>query len=91
MMAGPDIQPKGYIGNQTVITDLAPTILHLLGCPIPDTMDGKVVAQWLLGDQQVQLASAGEMAVSDNLEFDGTTEEDEEKLIQRLKDLGYLE
>jgi len=29
------------------IVDVTPTILHLLGIPVPDTMDGRVLAEWL--------------------------------------------
>ncbi len=42
LAAGPDIK-KGMKIKGTRIIDLAPTILHIFGCPIPEDMDGKVL------------------------------------------------
>jgi len=41
---GPDIK-QGTIINGARIQDLAPTILHLMGLPVPDDMDGRVLMQ----------------------------------------------
>lgn len=42
-VAGPDIQPQRLEGVS--IMDLAPTILHLFGVPIPRAMDGRVLQE----------------------------------------------
>ncbi len=39
---GPNIKP-GFRMPEITITDLAPTILYVMGVPIPDDMDGRVV------------------------------------------------
>ncbi len=88
MLAGPDVEPAGRVG-EVVITDLAPTILHLLNCAVPENMDGKVLEEWLKTTTKVQRVEseanpAAETAVT-------MSEEDEERMIQRLKELGYLE
>ena len=41
---GPDIK-KGERLKKISILDLAPTILHLMGIPIPDDMDGRVLTE----------------------------------------------
>ena len=43
--AGPDIDCKGYFDNRISLLDVAPTILHLCGLPIPEDMDGKVLTE----------------------------------------------
>ena len=42
MLSGPGIVPDSDLG-ETGIMDLAPTLLHLLGLPVPEDMDGHVV------------------------------------------------
>lgn len=44
LLAGPPIQ-KGISLEGAVITDLAPTLLHLLGVPATDNMEGRVLDQ----------------------------------------------
>jgi predicted AlkP superfamily phosphohydrolase/phosphomutase len=43
---GPHIA-KGAAVTKAHIVDLAPTVLHLLDCPIPDDMDGRVLTEIL--------------------------------------------
>ncbi len=42
MMRGPDIRSSTTIEDAQIF-DIAPTILHLFGLPVPDDMDGKVL------------------------------------------------
>lgn len=42
MAYGPNIKRQGAIDKISIL-DLAPTILHLMGLPIPDDMDGRVL------------------------------------------------
>lgn len=46
IMAGPDVESKKTV-SKTTLADLAPTILYLLGLPIPDGLDGRVVNEIL--------------------------------------------
>ncbi len=41
---GPDIEQAGKLKNVSIL-DLAPTILHLMGMPIPHDMDGRVLQE----------------------------------------------
>jgi arylsulfatase A-like enzyme len=68
------------------IVDVFPTILHLLDIPIPDDIDGRVIAdvfEIYEGSQFVTPDGSATTHISA-----GT--EDFEKVANRLKDLGYL-
>ncbi|HLE05084.1 MAG TPA: alkaline phosphatase family protein [Anaerolineales bacterium] len=76
------------------IVDVAPTILHLLGYPIPSDMDGRVVSEALSEAfldthpirQEFKMASLGATTGSGA----GYTTTEEQEVISRLEDLGYL-
>jgi predicted AlkP superfamily phosphohydrolase/phosphomutase len=90
--AGPDIShtiedpPSAWLG------DIAPTVLHILKCSIPKEMDGRVLLEWLtpthskrtISIEQNELGSSA--ASSSEL-----SEEDENEIMERLSDLGYLD
>jgi len=44
MVVGPGIR-KGYKIRGARIMDLAPTILHTMGIPVPSDMDGRVLEE----------------------------------------------
>jgi predicted AlkP superfamily phosphohydrolase/phosphomutase len=46
-MSGMEVKPiDGYPQVKTNLVDLAPTILHFLGCPIPGDVDGRVLNEY---------------------------------------------
>jgi len=66
MAYGPDIAEGKEIQNAEII-DVAPTILHMMGLPIPDDVDGKVLKEIFREDsemakREVQHIRAGEIA-----------------------------
>lgn len=70
------------------IMDVCPTILHLLGVPAPNDLDGKLLKTALCkGQEEVQVAQ--EVAVTAGDEHDYSAEE-EELIAARLRALGYL-
>lgn len=84
-------QPTG-----ATIVDIAPTVLHLLGVPVPSDMDGRVLSSvldrgWLEAhpvemEQSLEGARLQEMGVGPSLS------DDEEDIIRRrLAGLGYFE
>lgn len=88
-MRGPHVRP-GVTLDEAHILDLAPTILYLLGQPIPETMDGRVLGQALVAppdEGSLWRSPAAEVA---EVETPGYTPEDEEAVRRRLQDLGYL-
>ncbi|NIM94640.1 MAG: hypothetical protein GTO18_13145 [Anaerolineales bacterium] len=90
IMSGGDVR-AGQL-EPTNIMDLAPSILYLLGYPIPVKMDGRVITQAVtkefLAAYPIQFEDTVEYTP---LEVDGTyTSEDEREVLTRLSDLGYL-
>lgn len=88
IMHGRGIRPADL--GQASLMDIAPTVLHLLGVPIPNDMDGKVLLDALTPDlQTVTFAqTAPSQALRD--QATGYTAEEEQEIVQHLQDLGYL-
>ena len=75
------------------IEQLAPTILHLLGEPVPYDMDGPVLEKWFAADWMLQRPiTIGEQPAShrdrDAPEFDA---DQEAAIEEQLRALGYIE
>ena len=80
---------NGASPDGACLLDIAPTILHLLGVPVPDDMDGRVLTE-LLKPEFRNSMQLQESVISDSIDS-GSMNADEEALIQqRLADLGYL-
>lgn len=89
---GPPFRP-GARPEAASLLDIAPTVLHLLGVPVPDDMDGRVLSELL--DPSFQPASAdGSFPPAPPLDADAVpvaySEEEDAAIQQRLADLGYL-
>lgn len=76
------------------LVDLAPTILHLMGEPIPDHMDGRVLAEALQDPAQARTDAPRPQQPhwqpTDGGEGDGLSDEDRQILAERLRSLGYV-
>ncbi len=68
------------------ILDLAPTILHLMGLPVPDDMDGRVLTEALTITRPVEYQAAGPSAGAEA----ALSSEEEAEVEERLRALGYL-
>jgi predicted AlkP superfamily phosphohydrolase/phosphomutase len=91
-MRGPKVR-QGASLRQAQIADLAPTILCLFGLPIPRDMDGRVLEEAIdlgvLASHPVTYTHAdGQNRERDNLA--PLTGEDEERVREHLRNLGYL-
>lgn len=94
LLHGEPVRPGQWIEGAQII-DLAPTILHLLGEPIPPGMDGRVLTQALQEDfAPIPVSVTGGDASPHDADGDFQTDEltaaDEEVIIQRLRGLGYV-
>ena len=74
------------------VIDLAPTILHWLGHEVPADMDGRVLTQVMndeyVRDHPVRLAEAsGDQQARGDRDY---TAEEEGEIMNRLRDLGYM-
>ena len=81
---GPGVA-QGEISGARII-DLAPTILHLMNVPVPDDMDGRVLAEALA----TQLPVETQAAVPSSQAQADLTEEEAAEVEERLRALGYL-
>lgn len=85
---GPAFEP-GAVPQGANLRDIAPTVLHLLGVPVPDDMDGRVLTELLKPELRGGLARQDAVASTSNTP--GTYSADDDAAIQqRLADLGYL-
>ena len=84
--SGAGIKRAGEFTGARLI-DVAPTILHLLGLPVPTDMDGRVQTEILADSRAVEYggSSQGQAATAE-----GYSEEEEAQVIERLQDLGYI-
>jgi arylsulfatase A-like enzyme len=86
----------GYNVENAQLVDLAPTVLALMGEPVPPDMDGRVLTEAFrkayltacpvryaekVEEGEIEAGFADESAYSD---------EDEDQVLERLKELGYL-
>jgi predicted AlkP superfamily phosphohydrolase/phosphomutase len=90
--AGHRVEPIGYLANAH-IADIAPTVLHLLGVPIPRDVDGRVLSELLSPSwMAANPVSYREAADERSIEFtkDAYADEDVSLIEDRLRRLGYL-
>jgi len=89
-LKGPGVRP-GLALNEASILDLAPTILHYMGLPVPDYMDGRVLEQAFSddfnGDNPVRNHQGG---LGRSTEDTGYAADEEEAVLAKLRDMGYV-
>jgi predicted AlkP superfamily phosphohydrolase/phosphomutase len=84
--AGPSFT-SGRVGRLS-LTDIAPTLLYLHNCPVPESMDGSVHREALaIDDRPIQYTDGYEETATDRREW---TDEEADEMEQRLKDMGYI-
>lgn len=83
---------SGYSLDGIEITDLLPTILYVLGLPIPEDMDGKVIADAFKKDYlSINPVCFGHSTDIEATRGEGVLDEAEsEKVRQSLRNLGYF-
>jgi predicted AlkP superfamily phosphohydrolase/phosphomutase len=87
---GPGVRAGGEIRG-AVIQDIAPTVMHSMGLPVPADMDGRVLAELFTEDYMAAFPlQIGEAATAEVAEEKGFTEEGEKEIMDRLRGLGYL-
>jgi predicted AlkP superfamily phosphohydrolase/phosphomutase len=83
---GPEVQVGKQVDDARIL-DLAPTILHLMGLPVLDDMDGRVLAEALTTTRPVERRSAGSADEGTGAELSA---EETAEVEDRLRALGYL-
>ena len=89
---GPVFAAPGHIEGARLI-DLAPTLLHLLGQPVPEDMTGRVLEELLdpgfLAENPVRY-SAADRAETSGVPTAELSPEESEEVAERLRKMGYL-
>ena len=89
LLSGQDVIPRRL--EPADIMDVAPTVLHLLGHPIPASMDGRLLAQAFrpefLSERSVARETVDPQSPPSEPAY---SKEDEAEIITRLTDLGYM-
>lgn len=85
--SGPDIEPggKGEYGLDCIM----PTVLHLVGLPVPGDLDGQVMTGYLTERALERQAGEAETGRVDH-RFSAPTEDDVQALQEKLRKLGYM-
>ena len=91
ILHGPGVRPGATLDAQ--ITDIAPTVLYLMGLPVPSDMDGRVLLEALepayTRDHPVV---AGEPAVvAGPVEGYSYSAEEQAQIEEQLRGLGYID
>jgi predicted AlkP superfamily phosphohydrolase/phosphomutase len=83
---------KGVSIDGSTIMDITPTVLYLMGCKIPDDMDGKVLKnifkKAFLEKHPVEFAESEKGKIKPR---DQMSPDEQKKVLERLRDLGYID
>jgi len=81
----------GYEIKGSKIVDIAPTILHTMGLPVPDDMDGRVLADAFVEDVKVIVSKTKTVEQVSTSEKDPYSKTESAEIEKRLRGIGYLE
>ncbi|NIN66700.1 MAG: hypothetical protein GTO63_18835 [Anaerolineae bacterium] len=88
---GPDIKKSARLSDAKIY-DVAPTILHIFGVAIPTDMDGRVLREIFDGTSELAMREVSySEAGRPPLQTPPPSEEDDQRVREHLRGLGYLE
>ncbi len=88
---GPDIKAGARLSDARMI-DLAPTILHLLGLPVPENLEGGVLTDLLEGEMANAPVSYCQPLARSTATPDTAYSDEEESMVRdKLSGLGYMD
>jgi predicted AlkP superfamily phosphohydrolase/phosphomutase len=91
IMNGPGIRQGGAF-QEPIIYDLAPTVLHAMGMPVPEDMDGHILEEALTDGYMERFPARTLTSSEPGTSADGVdySKEGEKEIMERLQGLGYL-
>lgn len=96
-MTGPSVATRGKVA-EVHVTDVAPTVLHVLGLPVPEEMDGRVLAEFFSAGAATMRPTGGDATPSAMAhdrqplnDVSWESEQAEQEVLDRLRNLGYLD
>ena len=90
---GPDVR-QGLAVEPLNLLDITPLLLHLLGLPVPEDLEGRVPSEILRADagkRPVQQAGATASVAAGKGQRKEPTPEEREALLKQMKILGYMD
>jgi predicted AlkP superfamily phosphohydrolase/phosphomutase len=87
LLHGPNLR-RDIANFRPALIDLAPTVLHALGLPVPSDMDGKVLEGIFRAPRPVRFENSDNSTLVDARDY---AEQETELIEQRLRGLGYVE
>lgn len=96
MAWGPDIEANHHVDDSAVV-DVAPTVLHSLGEPVPSNADGSVLEVFRpdSGPAESEIRTNDQSHRGDETKCDSAAQDDDEAELgavkERLQGLGYME
>ncbi len=89
VLAGPAIRRGQRIDTASMI-DVAPTLLHLLGAPVATSMEGRVISQALTDEHRRSHPETREDYGPGDARGESPTDEEQRRIADQLKGLGYI-
>ena len=86
---GPGVRSAATIEHARIV-DIAPTLLRLLGQPVPDYIDGAALNECFTEPLPVSTDRAAQVGVDNRRQGPGYSPDEEDIIRARLRNLGYL-
>jgi predicted AlkP superfamily phosphohydrolase/phosphomutase len=91
VVAGANTRAGGLISQGADLADVAPTTLQILGCHVPAGMDGHPLDDWIKPTSPVDIREEITLPSQPGVAGSDWAAADEQAVLKRLRDLGYLE
>ncbi len=89
-LKGPGVNEDLKLAEASLL-DLAPTILHYMGLPVPNYMDGRILTEAFTEDFNESNPPRFKAIDLEDSALDGGVSDEEEALVmEKLRDLGYV-
>lgn len=91
LATGPGIRKHRRI-SEIALTDVAPTVLHILGMPVPHHMNGRVLREVFEPDSEFAQRDVDHEHLKETTTaaYSILSSDEEERITDRLRSLGYL-